>query len=58
MNQLILAFQVRIQGEMALGQELAEIKMVPPEKLRPWPFGTGHAVNDWLKKRKRKVTED
>lgn len=58
MNQLILAFHVRIQGEMTLGQELAEIKMVPPEKLRPWAFGTGHAVKDWLKKRKAKMTED
>ena len=58
MNQLILAFHVQVQGEMTLGQELAEIKIVPPERLRPWAFGTGHAVNDWLKKRKAEMTED
>ncbi len=58
MNQLILAFHIRVEGEFALGQELAEIKMLPPEKLRPWALGTGHAVKDWLKKRETKLTED
>ncbi len=56
MNQLILAFHVRVQGEIVLGEELAEMKMVPPQKLRPWAFGTGHAVKDWLEKRKTKAT--
>jgi len=51
MNQLILAFHVRAQGELALGEELAEIKPIPPDKLRPWPFGTGLAIRDWLKAR-------
>ena len=52
MNQLILAYHVQVRGEIILGQELAEIKMVLPEKLRPWAFGTGHAVKDWLERRK------
>jgi len=52
MNQLILAYHVQVQGEIVLGEELAEFKMVPPEKLRPWEFGTGYAVKDWLEKRK------
>jgi hypothetical protein len=34
-NQLILAFHVRAKGEIALGDELAEVKLVLPEKLRP-----------------------
>lgn len=51
MNQLILAFHVRAEGPMVLGQELEEVRTVLPEKLRPWPFGTGHAVADWLRKR-------
>jgi len=51
MNQLILAFHVQARGQIVLGEELAEIKMVPPQKLRPWSFGTGHAVRDWLVKR-------
>lgn len=49
MNQLILAFHVKAEGEIVLGEELAEIKSVHPEKLRPWRFGTGYAVEDWLK---------
>ncbi|HOJ14540.1 MAG TPA: NUDIX hydrolase [Deltaproteobacteria bacterium] len=53
MNQLILAFHVRVEGEPRLGGELAEYRRVSPEKLRPWPFGTGYAVRDWLEMRRR-----
>jgi len=53
MNQLILAFHVRIDGNVFLGDELAEIKILPPERLRPWNFGTGLAVRDWLDKRRK-----
>jgi ADP-ribose pyrophosphatase YjhB (NUDIX family) len=52
MNQLILAFHVKAQGKIVLGEELAEIKSVMPNKLRPWRFGTGYAVQDWLDKKK------
>jgi NAD+ diphosphatase len=52
MNQVIIAYHVRARGEIALGDELAAYKAVPPEKLRPWPMGTGHAVRDWLAARK------
>lgn len=48
MNQLILAYHVRAHGEIVLGKELASVKAVPPDKLRPWPLGTGQAVRDWL----------
>ncbi len=48
MNQLILAFHVKAAGNVTLGSELAESKLIPPGKLRPWPFGTGLAVRDWL----------
>lgn len=47
-NEVILAFHVRALGALHPGPELAEVKRVPVEKLRPWPFGTGHAVRDWL----------
>ncbi len=53
MNQIILAFHVRIDGEINLGQELAEIKIIAPDRLRPWNFGTGLAVQDWLNKRQK-----
>jgi NADH pyrophosphatase NudC (nudix superfamily) len=51
MNQLILAFHVKADGKIVLGEELIEFKAVPPDRLRPWKFGTGYAVSDWLKKR-------
>ncbi|MCJ7771636.1 MAG: NUDIX domain-containing protein [Desulfobacterales bacterium] len=51
MNQLILAFHVKAQGEIKMGDEIAEIKALSPEKLKPWPFGTGPAVHDWLENR-------
>ena len=51
MNQVILAWHVRARGEIVLNEEIAEIKRVPPEKLRPWPMGTGKAVADWLARR-------
>ena len=39
-----------LEGINAWGRvnELADYKRVPPEKLRPWPMGTGQAVTDWL----------
>lgn len=48
MNQLIVAYHVRATGTVALGDELAACRRVPPEKLRPWAAGTGQAVADWL----------
>ena len=48
MNQVIVAYHVRAKGTIMLGDELADYKRVPPEKLRQWPTGTGQAVSDWL----------
>lgn len=50
-NELIVAYHVRARGEVRLGEELEAFKRVAIEKLRPWPFGTGHAVRDWLARR-------
>ncbi len=50
-NQLIVTYHVSAAGEIVLGDEIAETKLVQPEKLRPWPFGTGLAVRDWLESR-------
>ena len=52
MNQLILAFHVKAEGLVVLGEELVQYKAVSPERLRPWKFGTGYAVMDWMEKRK------
>ena len=51
MNQVILAYHVTVEGVPVLGEELADLKIVPVEKLKPWPFGTGDAVRDWLARR-------
>ncbi len=51
MNQLLLVYHVVTSGEIRLGEELEDLKKIPPDKLRPWPFGTGLAVRDWLEAR-------
>lgn len=50
-NELLIAYYVPAEGEIALNEELAEIRLVPPNRLQPWEFGTGLAVADWLRRR-------
>ncbi len=50
-NQLVMAWHVRADGPVMIGDELAAYKAVPVAKLRPWPFATGDAVRDWLARR-------
>jgi len=52
LNQLILAFHLRAEGEIILGAELESYQLVPPDELRPWSLGTGPALRDWLETRK------
>jgi protein tyrosine phosphatase (PTP) superfamily phosphohydrolase (DUF442 family) len=51
MNQLIIAYHVRAEGEIVLGEELAEYKLVAFDQVQPWPAGTGYALRDWLLRR-------
>lgn len=51
MNQLIIAYHVIGEGEITLGEELADYIRVPPEKARYWPAATGLALRDWLRGR-------
>jgi len=51
-NQLILAYHVQAAGEIVLGDELESYKCILPEDLRPWPIGTGPALQDWLEARR------
>lgn len=54
MNQVIIAYHMRAAGEIVLdGAVLAGFKAVPVDKLRPWDFGTGAAVKDFLAQRRR-----
>jgi NAD+ diphosphatase len=49
MNQVIIAYHIKATGEIRLDEtELAGFKIVPLDKLQPWPFGTGTAVKDFL----------
>jgi NADH pyrophosphatase NudC (nudix superfamily) len=50
-NEIIIAYHVVTSGEIVLNEELAEFRLIAPEKLRPWDFGTGLAVRDWLARR-------
>jgi NAD+ diphosphatase len=50
-NQLILAFDIVAEGEVRLSEELLEYRIIAPEKLRAWDYGTGYAVRDWLARR-------
>lgn len=50
-NEVILAYHVLARGEVRLSPELAEYRLIAPEKLRAWPLGTGYAVADWLRGR-------
>jgi NAD+ diphosphatase len=52
MNQVIIAYHMKAAGEIKLDSaELAGFKRVPIDKLRPWNFGTGAAVKDFLERR-------
>lgn len=47
-NELIIAYHCVARGEIILNEELAEYRLVAPERLRPWESGTGQALRDWL----------
>ena len=48
MNQLIVAYHAVARGTVVLSPELADYRLVAPEKMRCWRAGTGYAVADWL----------
>lgn len=51
MNQIIVVYFAKATGTVVLGDEIAAFKAILPERLRPWPLGTGEAVRDWLAQR-------
>lgn len=50
-NEVIIAFHTPAEGTIELGEELAEVRLLEPGQVRPWPLGTGLAVADWLRAR-------
>jgi ADP-ribose pyrophosphatase YjhB (NUDIX family) len=55
-NEVIIAFHTPAEGTIALGEELAEVKLLEPAAVRPWPLGTGLAVADWMRARGLEVS--
>ncbi len=50
MNQLIIAYHVYADGEVVLEDpEIDEVKIIPFEKVRTWPTGTGEALRKFLR---------
>ncbi len=50
-HEVIIAYHVAAVGEICLNEELAEFRLIAPDKLRAWDYGTGFAVRDWLLQR-------
>lgn len=50
-NELIIAYHVQATGQIQLSPELAEYRLIRPEKLRPWRAGTGYAMAEWMRAR-------
>lgn len=48
MNQVILAYHIKADGDIILDDELDEVKVVPFAEVKTWPGGTGQALNDFL----------
>jgi NADH pyrophosphatase NudC (nudix superfamily) len=51
MNQVIIAYHARAEGEVRLSPELAEYKLFAFDDVICWPAGTGYALADWLRGR-------
>jgi NADH pyrophosphatase NudC (nudix superfamily) len=47
-HEVVIAYHLPAHGEIRLNEELAEFRLIDREKLKPWDFGTGLAVRDWL----------
>jgi NADH pyrophosphatase NudC (nudix superfamily) len=51
MNQVIVAYHARCEGEVRLSPELVDYRLFTPETVKCWPAGTGYALADWLTSR-------
>lgn len=50
-NQLLVTYHLKAEGAIRLSEELIEYRVIPIHKVRPWPFGTGLALAEWLSRR-------
>ncbi len=51
MNQVIIAYHARCEGEVRLSPELVDYRLFSPAAVKCWPAGTGYALADWLTSR-------
>ena len=51
MNQVIIAYHVRADGEVRLSPELVDYRLYDLPDLKCWPAGTGYALAEWLQSR-------
>lgn len=49
MNQVLIAYHVRVSGEVKLSAELLEYQWKTPQAARCWPSGTGYALAHWVR---------
>lgn len=49
MNQVLIAYHVRVDGEVKLSPELLEYQWKTPQAARCWPSGTGYALAHWVR---------
>lgn len=51
MNQVIVAYHVRAEGEVKLSPELVDYRLYEYADVKCWPAGTGYALAKWLRER-------
>lgn len=49
MNQVIIAYHVRVEGDVKLSPELLEYQWKSVHDVRCWPSGTGYALAHWVR---------
>lgn len=49
MNQVLIAYHVRVEGSVQLSPELVEFRWQTAQQVRCWPSGTGYALAHWVR---------
>jgi NAD+ diphosphatase len=49
MNQVLVAYHVRVDGEVKLSPELLEYQWHSAQSVKCWPSGTGYALAHWVR---------
>ena len=49
MNQVLIAYHVRVEGSVQLSPELVQFRWQTAQQVRCWPSGTGYALAHWVR---------